>query len=146
MGILHAGESVGAPDRICPFWQGRKLARTVRAELQGAIEMLLRSLGTLIILTAITGCQGRAYTMANVQLDLKKYEIVGKGETDATGLHIIGLIPVQNTNKVSRAVERILEEHGGDELINISVQESWFWALVLNGFKVHVSGTVLKKK
>ena len=109
--------------------------------------MVSRSRVVLITLAAVTaGCSGSAYTMANVQADLSMYEIVGKGEMDATGLQIASVIPVQNTNKIERAVQRILDDHNGDELINISITESWWWAYVLQGYKVHIEGTVVKRK
>jgi hypothetical protein len=108
--------------------------------------MLRTAAVAVMSLAILAGCQGRAYTMANVELDPGRYEVVGPGQMSATGLSVLNIIPVQNTNKVSRAVERILQEHQGDALINISVQESWFWAFVLTGFTVDVSGTVVKKK
>jgi len=94
----------------------------------------------------LAACSGQFYKFANVEVEPTKYENLGTGSVTATGLHLFGLFPIQLNNKIERAIERIIQNKGGDELINISVQERWFWAYVLNGYKVQVSGTVLKKK
>ena len=84
--------------------------------------------------------------MVSVDVEPGLYDVVGTGEMDATGLQLLGVIPIQNNNKIERAVQQILADHGGDELIDISITESWWWAYVINGYKVHLTGTVLKKK
>ena len=100
----------------------------------------------LMALALLSACQGTAYRMGNVEFDHEKYTVVGQGEQRATGIMLFSVIPIQNTNKVKRAVDRIIETHRGDELVNITVQESYFWAVILTGFRVDVSGTVLKKQ
>jgi hypothetical protein len=108
---------------------------------------MIRLFAALVALCAITtGCTGSAYMMASVEVDGSRYEVVGPGEMDATGLQVLGVIPIQNTNKIERAAQRILDDNQGDELINISITESWWWGYVLNGYKVHIEGTVLRKK
>ncbi len=110
------------------------------------MSRLILTIVGLTALASLTACQGAAYKMAAVKFDPQKYSVVGEGEQSVTGLMVVGIIPIQNTNKVQRAVDAILDSHGGDELVNITVQESYFWAVVLNGFRVDVSGTVLKKR
>ena len=39
-----------------------------------------------------------------------------------------------------------IQSQGGDEMIDISIQETWFWAYVLNSYAVNIEGTVIKKK
>ena len=84
--------------------------------------------------------------MAEVELDSSKYQNLGKGEIATTGLMLLSFIPVNLNNKTERAVNYLIDEKNGDELVNISIRESWFWAWVLNGYKVHVEGTVVKSK
>ncbi|MCP4004206.1 MAG: hypothetical protein GY725_08430 [bacterium] len=111
------------------------------------METTRLTLVTLSLVASLAvGCSGTAYRMAAVDVDSSKYTNLGEGEMSATGLMILNIIPIQNTNKIQRAVDRILEEKDGDELVNISVKESWWWAYVMNGYKVDVTGTVLKKK
>jgi hypothetical protein len=43
-------------------------------------------------------------------------------------------------------VDYLLRQHGGDELVNITIRDRWFYAWVLNGYKTSVRGTVVKKK
>ncbi len=108
--------------------------------------MSRRLVVALLYLIAVAGCTGPAYKMASVDVERGEYDVVGPGEMEATGLLVLGLIPVQQNDKIERAVQRILDDHGGDELIDISITESWWWGYVMNGYKVHVTGTVLKKK
>ena len=44
-------------------------------------------------------------------------------------------IPIGQNNRFSRAQNAAIERNGGDAMINTQVQESWFWAWVLNGYK-----------
>ncbi len=59
---------------------------------------------------------------------------------------LFGFIPIQQNNRVQRAVDYLPRQHGGDELVNITIRDRWFWAYVLNGYKTSVRGTVVKKK
>ncbi|MEX2208912.1 MAG: hypothetical protein WEF50_22070 [Myxococcota bacterium] len=102
------------------------------------------ALTTLAVLSA--GCTGIPYKMAAVEPDLTKYEILGPASGKGRGFMILNLIPVGQNSKIEKAVETAIQSKGGDELIDISVQESWFWAYVLNSYAVEVQGTVLKKK
>ena len=108
--------------------------------------MFRRRVVVLLCLIATASCTGPTYKMASVDVERGRYDVVGTGEMDVTGLQLFGVIPIQNNNKIERAVQRILDDHSGDELIDISITESWFWAYILNGYKVHLTGTVLKKK
>jgi hypothetical protein len=110
------------------------------------ITRCLRAAALVGVLFVFTACTGRTYTMAQVDLDPSRYERMGEAEIKTTGLMLFSLIPIQQTNKIERAANYIIEQKGGDDLVNISVTESWFWAYVLNGYQVTMSGTVVKKK
>jgi hypothetical protein len=103
--------------------------------------------GALAGLLAISmACTGTTYTMANVELDPNRYETLGQSEIKTTGLMLFGLIPIQNNDKIQRAADHIIKKMGGDELVDIRVTESWFWAYILNGYQIEMKGTVVKKK
>jgi hypothetical protein len=72
--------------------------------------------------------------------------VLGPATAQGRGFMIMNVIPVNQNNKIERAVERAIQSKGGDELIDITVQETWFWAYVLNSYAVKVDGTVIKKK
>ncbi|QNQ98122.1 hypothetical protein BGI51_10750 [Pseudomonas oryzihabitans] len=93
---------------------------------------------------AVAGCTGTAMKTQN--LDPSQYTVVGHGEGKATGLMILGFIPVQQNDRFVRAQQAAIKSRGGDALINAQVQENWFWAYVLSGFTTTVSGDVVKLK
>ena len=102
--------------------------------------------GLLGLVASTLGCTGIPYKMATVEPDLSKYEVLGPASARGRGFMILNIIPVGQNNKIEHAVEKAIQSKGGDEMIDISVQESWFWAYVLNSYAVDVEGTILKKK
>jgi hypothetical protein len=143
-----AGESLLGPDGRRPVERliGQphpRLGGSANKERKGVMRSVCLSALALLLGTA---CTGHSYTMAKVELDPNRYETLGQAEIKTTGLMLFGFIPIQNNNKIERAANHILEERGGDEIVNISVTESWFWAYVLNGYQVKMAGTVVKKR
>ena len=110
------------------------------------MKVATKSASLIIIALLITGCSGQSYTFADVEVDPERYEIIGQGEESATGVMLFQVIPISHNNKIKRAIEKIKKDNNGDDLIKITVKESWFWAYILNGYKVHISGTVIKKR
>ena len=100
----------------------------------------------LALAAALTACTGVPYRLAQVEVDPARYEVLGEAEARTTGLMILDFIPARLTNKIQRAVDHAIQSKGGDQLVNIEVQESWFWAYVLNGYRVKVRGTVVKER
>ena len=107
---------------------------------------IAKSAGLIAFVTLAAGCTGIPYKMATVEPDLTKYEVLGRASARGRGFMILNLIPVSQNNKIEHAVESAIQSKGGDEMIDISIQESWFWAYVLNSYAVDVEGTVIKKK
>jgi hypothetical protein len=93
-----------------------------------------------------SGCTGIPYKLASVEPDPATYEVLGQATARGRGYMVLNVIPVNQNNKIERAIEAAIQSKGGDELIDISVTESWFWAYVLNSYAVDVEGTVIKKK
>jgi hypothetical protein len=100
----------------------------------------------IVFAIASAGCTGIPYKMATVEPDHSKYEVLGPASGKARGFMILNLIPIGQNSKIEKAIEKAIQSKGGDELIDISIQESWFWAYVLNSYAVEVEGIVLKKK
>ena len=40
-------------------------------------------------------------------------------------LHLFQLFPIRLTDKIGRAIDAAVMSRGGDELINVTIQESW---------------------
>jgi hypothetical protein len=100
----------------------------------------------IIALAFLTGCAGQYYKIPTPPVDLSKYEVVGTGSQTATGLMLLGFIPIQQNNKIERATKHLIAAHRGDLVTDITVRERWFWAWILNGYKAEVHGTVLRQK
>jgi hypothetical protein len=109
-------------------------------------QAIAKLAGSIALVAASSGCTGIPYKMATVEPDLSKYEVLGPATGHGRGYMVLNVIPVNQNNKIERAVEKAIQSKGGDEMIDISVQESWFWAYVLNSYAVDVNGTVIKRK
>lgn len=94
----------------------------------------------------LAGCSGHYYQLPTPAYDQSKYEVVGSGTQTATGVMLFGFIPISLNSKIERATQRLISDQGGDAITNVSVRERWFWAYILNGYKVDVEGTVLRSK
>jgi len=98
------------------------------------------------IVAALSGCTGVPYRLAGAEVDATRYEVLGEAEGKATGIMLFNVIPIQQNDKIARAVDQAIQSKGGDRLVDVTIQESWFWAYVLNGYRVHVKGTVLRER
>lgn len=92
----------------------------------------------------LAGCTGTP--MKTQQYDSSQYTVMGHSEASATGLMLLGFIPIRQNDRFVRAQTAAIQAKGGDALINTQVQEKWFWAYVLNGYTTTVSGDVIKLK
>lgn len=84
--------------------------------------------------------------MAQVSLDESKHQVLGEATGGRTGIMLFQFIPIGHNNKIRDAVRRAIDSKGGDDMIDIEVQESWWWAWIMNGYRVEVRGTVIKRK
>jgi len=92
------------------------------------------------------GCSGAVYQMPRIDLPPEHYEVLGESEASATGIQLFQLFPIQLNNKFERAVDAAIAKRDGQALVNVSVQEKWFWAYVLNGYTTSVRGTVVRQR
>ncbi|MBT2339544.1 MULTISPECIES: hypothetical protein [Pseudomonas] len=93
---------------------------------------------------ALAGCTGAP--MKTQHYDSSQYTVVGHSEASATGLLLLGVIPIRQNSRFVRAQTAAIRAKGGDAMINTQVQENWFWAWVLTGYTTSVSGDVIKLK
>lgn len=108
------------------------------------VNFLSKTLAAGLFAATLAGCTG--VPMSVPHYDSSQYTVLGHSEASATGLMVIGFIPVQQNNRFVRAQNAAIKAKGGDALINVQVQEKWFWAYVLNGYTTTVSGDVIKLK
>jgi len=83
--------------------------------------------------------------LSSIQIT-KEYEELGKGQCNACSLLLFGVIPIAWKNMPSRAYLCAVQSRGGEDLINPTVQEYWYYILVGTVHCIEVSGTVIKEK
>ena len=91
------------------------------------------------------GCAGQQYSLP-LPDNKSNYDTIATDSVTATGVHLFGIIPINLNNKVERATETLKAKYNGDAVTNVSVQERWYWAYILNIYKTEVTATVLKRK
>lgn len=120
---------------------------TYRLQLQceGLLMKMVKALSTILLSSVIlVGCSGTS--MKTQSLDESEYTVLGPGQATATGIMLFQFIPIQQNDRFVRAQNAAIAKQGGDALINVEVQEDWFWAWILNGYQTTVSGDVVKLK
>ncbi len=100
----------------------------------------------LILFLALSACSGNYYQIPTPEMNSKEYVDLGQASETATGVMLFNFIPIQQNNKLQRAIDSAIASKGGDSMTNIQVRERWYWAYVLNLYKTDVTGTVVKKK
>jgi hypothetical protein len=93
-------------------------------------------------LVGCVGCASASYRVAHVELDPAKYEPLGYAEGRATWVLILNIIPFGRPDQIQRAMEDAIESKHGEEIVDVTIEESWF----LNGFSVHLNGMVVRKR
>lgn len=108
--------------------------------------MKIKGLWIVFLFVVITGCAGREYRIPQPDVDMTKYHDLGPVTQTASGVHLFQIIPIGLTSKIERAIKTAIMQKGGDTLKDIVVKERWYWAYVLNIYKVDIEGTVIRKK
>src|SRR3972149_5939097 len=99
-----------------------------------------------LLIVFVSGCSGSRYQMPKVELAPGQYDVLGESEATAVGIHLFQIFPINLNDKFGSAVDAAIAKRGGDALVDVSVQESWFWAYVLNGYRTTVRGTAVKRR
>jgi len=74
-----------------------------------------------------------------------EYEELGQGTCKACSFLLLGVIPIAWKNRLTRAYQCALQSWNGDGLIDPTIKELWYYALLGNACCTEVSGTVIKK-
>ena len=102
-----------------------------------------------IFIATIIGCASKYTTIAPTPP--KKYEKLGYTSGSASGsLGVLGtayyFIPMGLNSRVERAYENALNNSpGATGLINVTLQESWFWWVIGTNRVVTISGEAIKE-
>lgn len=93
----------------------------------------------------LSGCAGNYYRLRTPDAAPGQYENLGPVQLSATGIHLFGFIPINLNNKIERVMDTGIASKGGDVMTNVVVRERWYWAWVLNIYKVDIEGDVLRR-
>ena len=102
---------------------------------------------TLVILSLLAisvGCSSVPKRMGAIQG--KDYEVIGRSKADGGGIMLLGFIPIGHNTKVRRTYDLAVSQLGGDDLINPTIAESWWWGYIMNGYRVTIEGDVIRYK
>ena len=108
------------------------------------MNSLKKSAAFMLLGLTLVGCNGTP--MKSVHYDSSEYTVLGNSQGVATGVMLLGIIPIRQNDRFVRAQHDAIKAFGGDALINTEVQESWFWGYILNAYTTKVSGDVIKLK
>ena len=99
-----------------------------------------------LILVFVFGCASVPLRIENQEPKNKNYEVLGEGVGSATGLMLFQFIPIGQNERFRDAYNHAIKSKSGDDLINVEITETWFWAYILNGYVTTVKGTAIKYK
>jgi len=100
----------------------------------------------VVLITFAAGCASYPLQMASPAIDSSKYEELGDGIGQATGIMLFGIIPINQNQRFVNAYSAAIISRGGDELLNPVISERWFYGVVLIGYTTTISGTVVREK
>ena len=64
-----------------------------------------------------------------------------------TGILLFGFIPIRQNSRFERAYEKaVARVPGATRLTNVTIEEKWFWAFILNGYRYKLEGTAVGPK
>lgn len=98
----------------------------------------------LALLFLLSSCTGVPLKIPTEPLRQNEQSL-GPVEGSATGIMLFNVFPIgQNGRFGSAYAEALAKREGATRLIDIEIQENWFWAYILNGYSFTVRGTAVK--
>ena len=73
-------------------------------------------------------------------------EVIGPVEGKSGGFMLFQVFPIGQNGRFENAYANALEKSGATRLVDVTMQEKWFWALVGNGYVFKVSGTGVRPR
>lgn len=103
-----------------------------------------RLLMILFFLAPLVGCVA-------TPLDLQEpvagtYDVIGPAVGKTGGVLLFNFIPIAYNQRFKHAYDLAVQSQGADALINVTIEERWWWGFVLNGNVTTVRGTAVKLK
>ncbi len=109
------------------------------------MNIFLKCAVIFIFLNSVACTSPRVIMDTGPLLDNEK--ILGDTTGQGTGVLLLGIIPIgQNSRFESAYHDAVSNVPGATRLIDVSVQEKWFYAVVLNGFKFRIKANAVGPK
>ena len=99
----------------------------------------------LLVALTMTACHSAPLTIPSGPLGPNEQRL-GVGEGSSTGIMLFQFIPINQNDRFVEAYRQALAQSGGTRLVDVTVEERWFWAWVLNGYIFHLKGTGVTEK
>jgi hypothetical protein len=78
---------------------------------------------------------------------LDNEQTLGATFGQGSGVLLLGFIPIGQNDRFQTAYDDAVSNiPGATRLINVSIREKWFYAVILNGFRFRVQGTAVGPK
>lgn len=101
-------------------------------------------LSVLLVVVCLSACKGVPLHVPTLPVQPGE-EVIGPVEGKATGIMLLGFIPIGQNQRFEEAYSRAVARSGATRIVDLVVQEDWFWAYVLNGYTTRISGTAVRE-
>jgi hypothetical protein len=88
-------------------------------------------MGVLLVFT-VTACHSIPLTIPSAPVGPNEQRL-GTGERSSTGIMLFQFIPINQNDRFVDAYQQALAQSGGTRLVDVTIEERWFSAWVLNG-------------
>jgi hypothetical protein len=113
------------------------------------MKRVIKTVAAMGILSAVVLASGCAHTPGGIAasttpIEGRKYVNLGRVVSTDSRLMLFGLIPLTGSNTTREAIDAAVKGHGGDAMINVTVESySQFW-FVLTRLVTNVDGDVIR--
>jgi hypothetical protein len=105
-----------------------------------------RVLGLLVVVLVVAGCSGIPLRIPGEGIGPGE-EPMGHVTGEATGVMLFQCIPIGQNDRFQSAYQRaLISAPGATRLVDVTIQENWFWAWLLNGYQFKLSGTAVRPR
>ncbi|UCE63412.1 MAG: hypothetical protein JSU59_11205 [Nitrospirota bacterium] len=100
----------------------------------------------LMMCLLVVGCTSTPAQIQTAPMGSNE-KALGEASGSSTGVMLLWFIPIGQNDRFHDAYDEAIQVHPGTtRLVNPTITEQWFWALILGGFTTEVSGTAVGPK
>ncbi len=100
----------------------------------------------ILVVLAGVGCTGTPLKIQTAPLQPNE-EIIGPVHGNCTGIMLFGFIPIDQNDRFEGAYKEALSSvNGATRIVDVTIQEDWWWAYIMNGYNFHYTGTAVRAK